>query len=145
MENENPIYVVSCTETDRDGTLNGLEATLEVVGLFSTLKTATAEINRQLIIKKDKITEYYEKLLKDLQQEISDTIEDLATEKDPDRQELLRYTVEQLEEYQRTYETNKIPETFIGHGPDGELNEVTAKDDSIGWICAFDIQKMTIR
>lgn len=145
MENEKPIYVVSCTETDRDGALTGTENRLEVVGLFADLKTATAEINRQLIEKKKKIAAHYESLLKDLQQEITETIEDLASEKDPQRQDILRYTVERLEDFQRVYETNKVPETYIGNGPDGELNEVTAKDDSLGWICAFDILKMTVR
>lgn len=139
-----PIYVVSCSETDRDGTILKTPVRIEVVGLFGSIKKATEEINRRLIEKKNKVSAYYEALLKDIQEEINQNIVELAGEKDPEQQQLIQYTIETLKQKQLHYEESKVPEFFIQNDADGDISEITTRDDSLGWICAFDIQKMTI-
>lgn len=138
-------YVVTCSEFDRNTNLVESPIHLEVIGLFASIDTATSEINKTLLKRKEKITAHYNDLLERNQQEINDTIHELAGETDPQNRESLRYAIQTLEEDQRFYEASKVPEMLIENGPDGELCEITARDDRLGWICAFDIIKMEIK
>lgn len=138
------VYVVSCTETDRDCTLCADPYHITVVGLYHRLADASAEANRHLIEMKRKLAEYYDARLASVQEEINNTVQELAYETDPAATENLKYIIAKLEEAQRRYQEKKIPEMFVDNGPDGELCEITARDDSIGWICAYDIEKMPI-
>lgn len=142
--NKKPIYVVSCTETDRDCSVIKNPVLMEVIGLFETNKKAVEEINRRLVEKKNKITGYYEELLKDVAEEINDNLVELSKESNPDNQEILRFTVGELIKKQQNYQAARIPEIFINKDNDGEISEITTRDDSLCWICAFDIQKMNI-
>ncbi len=143
MEKEN-LLVVTCLEIDKEGKISNSEINYEVIGIFKNIEKVSEEINKRLLKKKETVASYYEKELATLQEEINQNISELANEKDPDAQEILRYTIETLTEKQKQYEASKVFDTFIANDNNGELSEITAKDDSLGWICAFDIQKQTI-
>ena len=143
MEKEN-LLVVTCLEIDKEGKISNSEINYEVIGIFKNIEKVSEEINKRLLKKKETVARYYEKELATLQEEINQNISELANEKDPDAQEILRYTIETLTEKQKQYESSKVFDTFIANDNNGELSEITAKDDSLGWICAFDIQKQTI-
>jgi hypothetical protein len=139
------VYVVSCTEIDRDCTLCADPYSLRVVGLYHHLSDASAEANKHLIEMKRKLEKYYDRRLESVQKEINNTVQELAYETDPATTENLKYIIAKLEEAQRRYQEKKIPEMFVDNGPDGELCEITARDEAIGWLCAYDIEKMPVK
>lgn len=139
------IYAVSCSETDRDEKVIDTPCRMEVAGLFLSIASATREVNRIIIEKMKTLSNLYDELLSQIQEELSQCTRELAFEDDPKTQEILRYSIARFQEIQKTYEANKVPEMLIENSEDGTICRVTAKDDYIGWLCVFEITPMEVK
>lgn len=146
MEKENaPILVVTRKETDPGCVLSGEPVAIEVIGLYHRLEDATADINRCYLERMKALRDYYEEMCRRIQQETAEVISEIATDPDPVNREFLRESIADLGEKEKEYRSNMVPEMLVLDDEDGDLCEITARDDRLDWTCSFDIEKMHVK
>ena len=149
MENTKPkndlILVVSRKETDPSCTLSNEPVGLEIVGLYHDIAKAAAAINEHLVLRKKALEAFYEEKCRRTRREISDCISEIAGDPDPESRDILRNNISVLEGLEKAYRASMVPETLVVEDEEGDLCDVTSRDDQIDWTCVFEIEKMTVK
>lgn len=138
MKGAQLFYAVVKTETDRDCTVIRTETDVRFLGGFETIEKAQTAINEDLKEKRFAVENHYAGMAAPVEKELSETIHEIATEKDPEIVAMLKNVAETLSA-RLTHYRESTPEYLVEHDADGNLCEVSARDESLGWLCCYDI------
>ena len=143
-KNTKKVLVLSIKETDEYMQICDAPYNLEVVGVYADIKEAAAEMNRKLVQRRAKLIEFYNRKCHDIREEMSQTIDDLANEPSVAQQGILRIIIDTLQEKEREYCDAMVPELLIVNDEEGDIREISVKDERAGWTCTLEVEKMEV-
>lgn len=144
MNKKNTVTVVTMTESDEKHFFGEETFKSTILGAYTGLEPAKADINTVLSKRIQAIARHYDAEIKAGEQAISDHIDRLATTDKPALRIYYNNLIVETKNEIARDELRKIPETEVTNAPDGTLIGLTLRDFNLGWRCSFVLHPVNI-